>query len=229
MTSPTTARTPAATDVRERPNIQEMYVVHRVFRRELRLLPELVRDVREGDVDRAALVGGHLRLVLDGLHMHHTGEDDVLWPRLLERAAPSAELVRTMQAQHERVDEHLERVDPLLQEWVRTASVVRGEQLAQVVDGLRESLLEHLDLEEREILPLCSQHITAAEWNSLGEHGRGSISPKLLPLLFGSMLEDADPAEQAMMLHPLPLPVRLLMRTWGARSYRRYIRRVRGQ
>ena len=212
-----------------RPNIQEMYVVHRVFRRELTLLPRLVRDVREGDTDRAALVGGHLRLVLDGLHMHHTGEDEVLWPRLLERAAPSAELVRTMQAQHDRVDEHLDRLDPLLQEWMRTAAILRGEQVARVTDELRDSLLEHLDLEEREILPLVSQHIAVAEWNSLGEHGRKAISPKLMPLLFGSVLEDADPQERAMMLSPLPSPVRLLMRTWGARHYRRYIRRVRGE
>ena len=223
MTSPTT------TTIDERPNIQEMYVVHRVFRRELGLLPGLVRGVAEGDTDRAALVGGHLRLVLDGLHMHHTGEDAVLWPLLLERAAPSAELVHTMQAQHHVVDEHLDRLDPLLAEWTATASAVRGEQVARVVDALRESLLEHLDLEEREILPLCSRHISVAEWNSLGEHGRETVPAKLLPLLFGSILEDADPAEQAMMLHALPFPVRLLMRTWGARSYRRYISRVRGQ
>lgn len=225
MTSPTTAHS----TVQERPNIQEMYVVHRVFRRELGMLPTLIRGVRGDDVDRAALVGGHLRLILDGLHMHHTGEDAILWPLLLERAAPSADLVHTMQSQHERVDEHLDRIEPLLVEWIRTASVLRGEQLAQIVEALRESLMEHLDLEEREILPLCSRHITVAEWNSLGEHGRGSVPAKLLPVLFGSVLEDADPDEQRMMLHALPAPVRLLMRTWGVRKYRRYIRRVRGQ
>ena len=212
-----------------RPNVQEMYVVHRVFRRELTLLPRLIRGVREGDTDRADVVGGHLKLILDGLHMHHTGEDEVLWPRLLERAAPSAELVNTMQAQHDVVDQHLDRLGPLLQEWMLSAGVVRGEQVARVTDQLRDSLLEHLDLEEREILPLVSQHITVAEWNSLGEHGRGSISPKLLPLLFGSMLEDANPQEREMMLSALPAPVRLLIRTWGARHYRRYIRRVRGE
>ena len=212
-----------------RPRIEEMYVVHRVFRRELTLLPRLVRAVREGDTDRAALVGGHLRLVLDGLHLHHTGEDEVLWPRLLERAAPSAELVHTMQTQHDLVDRHLDRLDPLLDEWMRSAAVVRGEQVARITDDLRESLLEHLDLEEREILPLISEHITVAEWALLGEHGRGSMPAKLLPLLFGSIMEDADPEERAMMLEPLPAPVRLLMRTWGARRYTRYIRRVRGE
>jgi hemerythrin-like domain-containing protein len=211
-----------------RPNIQEMYVVHRVFRRELALLPELVRAVPEGDVQRAGQVGGHLRLVLDGLHQHHTGEDEVLWPRLLERATLSSDLVHTMQAQHDQVDRHLERLDPLLQEWMRTGAVVRGEQLARVTDELRVSLLEHLDLEEREILPLVSEHITAAEWDSLGEHGRDSIPFRLLPILFGCVLEDADAQERGMMLAALPAPVRLLMRTWGTWHYRRYITRVRG-
>jgi hypothetical protein len=110
-----------------------------------------------------------------------------------------------------------------------TAAVLRGEQVARVTDELRSSLLEHLDLEEREILPLVFQHITVAEWNSLGEHGRSTIPARLMPVLFGSVLEDADPREQKMMLAPLPPPVRLLLRTWGARHYSRYIRQVRGE
>ena len=210
-----------------RPNIQEMYVVHRVFRREFAMLPRLVRQVRDGDTTRAELVGAHLQLILDGLHMHHTGEDDVLWPLLLERAAPSSELVHTMQAQHDRVDAQVERISPLLREWVRTASSVRGEQLARLVEEFREALLEHLDLEEREVLTLISQHITVAEWDSLGEHGKDAMSPRQLPLMFGCILEDASPEERTMMLRALPAPVRLLMRTWGVRHHRRYISRVR--
>ena len=134
-----------------RPNIQEMYVVHRVFRREFAMIPRLVRGVREGDTARAGLVGSHLRCMLDGLHMHHTGEDEVLWPLLLERAAPSAELVRTMQAQHERVDSRVERSHRCSRSGSGPLSV-RGEQLARLVEEFREALLEHLDLEEREIL-----------------------------------------------------------------------------
>ncbi len=53
------------------------------------------------------------------------------------------------------------------------------------------------------------------------------MSPKQLPLMFGCILEDASPEEQTMMLSSLPVPVRLLMRAWGVRHYRRYITRVR--
>ena len=45
----------------ERPWVQEMVVVHRVFRRESRLMPELIRGVRPGDVDRARFLAGMIR------------------------------------------------------------------------------------------------------------------------------------------------------------------------
>ena len=82
-----------------------MVVVHKVFRRELALIPRLVRAVAPGDTRRAAVVAGHARLVLGGLDMHHTGEDALLWPKLLERDAPDSELIHRMEAQHHRVEE----------------------------------------------------------------------------------------------------------------------------
>lgn len=212
----------------DRPDVHEMVVIHRVFRREFTLLPGLIRKVAGGDVSRAGLVGDHLALILAGLHMHHTGEDEVLWPILLERATPSADLVATMQAQHARVDEHSDLVGSLLADWRESASAVRGEQLAQALERFGAALLEHLELEEREILPLVSEHVTVREWDSLGEHGKDAMSGRQLPLMFGAILEDADEEESRRMLGHLPAPIRLVMRTVGARQYRRHISRVRG-
>ena len=73
-------------------DVSDMYVVHRVFRREFVLIPQLVRQVAAGDTARAAVVGEHARLILLGLDIHHTGEDALLWPELLERDPPAAEL-----------------------------------------------------------------------------------------------------------------------------------------
>lgn len=60
-----------------------MVVVHRVFRRELRLIPQLVREVSPGNTARARVLAAHGRLVLRGLEGHHTSEDE-----LTVRAAP---------------------------------------------------------------------------------------------------------------------------------------------
>ena len=210
-----------------RPDVNEMVVIHRVFRRELVAIPQLVRRVHGGDTARARHVTDHVRLILAGLHMHHTGEDEVLWPLLQERAAPSTELIQTMQRQHERVDEYAAQVEPLTTAWESDPSAVRGEQLARTVEQLASALFEHLDLEEREILPLVSRHVTVAEWNSLGQHGQGEMAKRQLPLMFGAVLEETDEEERKRMMATLPAPVRLLLRTVGAWQYRRYITRVR--
>lgn len=215
------------TTATDKPDVNEMRVIHRVFRRELGALPGLVRRVPDGDVERAEVVGGHAEFILFGLHSHHTGEDENLWPLLLERAQPSTELVETMQAQHERVHENVDRCQELLAPWRAAPDAGRGEELARALEQLNEALVEHLDQEERDILPLAEEHITVAEWARLGEHGRDSMSRDQLPIMFGAILEEADPTERAHMLALVPGPIRLLLRTVGARQYRRYISRVR--
>lgn len=45
--------------------------------------------------------------------------------------------------------------------------------------------------------------------------------------MFGAIMEDATEEERREMLRSLPLPVRVLLRSWGAGHYRRYITKVR--
>ncbi len=208
-------------------DVHDMVVVHRAFRREFRLIPELVRQVAPGDTARAAVLADHARLVLTGLHGHHTGEDLLLWPKLLERATPDAQLIHRMEAQHERVADAIERIGPALARWEAEARPAVTEEVAACFDDLREALLEHLGEEEREILPLAARHITQAEWNELGEHGVAGTRKKDLPILFGSIAEEATPEELADILTVVPPPVRILARTLFAWQYRRYVNRVR--
>ncbi|HEX3931926.1 MAG TPA: hemerythrin domain-containing protein [Nocardioides sp.] len=216
------------TTTTEKPDVNQMRVIHRVFRRELGAVPDLVRRVPDGDIPRAAVVGKHATFLLTGLTIHHTGEDENLWPLLLARAAPSVDLVKTMQEQHERVHEDLDKAHGLLPGWQRAPDAESGERLAAAFEQLGSDLVEHLDQEERDILPLAEEHVSVAEWGKLGEHGRDSMAKSELPIMFGAILEDADPEESAKMLSLLPPPIRLFMRTVGARQYRRYICEVRG-
>lgn len=175
-----------------KPDVNEMRVIHRAFRRELTALPDLVRRTPDGSAERASVVGRHAQFILNGLHIHHTGEDENLWPLLLERAAPSTELIETMQAQHERVHELVDATQAQLDAWRLAPSSANGEQLAGTVEQLSTALFEHLDQEEREILPLAEEHVTVAEWARLGEHGRDSMQRDELPIMFGAILEEAD-------------------------------------
>ena len=208
-------------------DVHDMVVAHRAFRREFRLLPELVRKVAPGDTARAAVLAGHGRMLLTGLHLHHNSEDLLLWPKLLERCPPDAELIERMEAQHERVHAALEQLGPALDRWEAEARPAVTEEVAAGFDALRTALVEHLDEEEREILPLAARHVTQREWDEIGEHGVKDMQKKDLPIMFGAVAEEATREERAALFAVVPLPVRVLLKTVFARQYRRYVSRVR--
>ena len=210
-----------------RPDVQEMVIVHRMFRREYRLAPVLVRGVAAGDRPRAAVVAAHLRELTVMLHHHHQGEDDLVWPRLTARTPLSAELVHRMQRQHEEVGELLARLDELLPSWAADPGTAQRESLAATLDALAPALEAHLDEEEREILPLVEQHLTAAEWDELGERAVAAIPKARLLVLLGYLLEEVSPSERQTMLGVLPPPVRLIYRAVGQRKHVKERDRIR--
>jgi hypothetical protein len=204
-----------------------MIVVHRIFRREARLLPRLGRSVPAGDVARAKLVAAHFRDYHLGPHEHHTGEDDLLWPLLLARVDLEAELVLRMEVQHEKVAGTLADVEKLLPEWEATASPAVGERITEALAAHSDALHEHLDDEERYVLALVEEHISAAEWNRLGERFTTETPKDKLLFFLGAILEEATPQERAAMLGNLPVLARIIWYVVGRAQYARRIRKVR--
>ncbi len=76
------------------------------------------------------------------------------------------------------------------------------------------------------ILPLAEKHITADEWKEIGEHGLKQFPKKYLPLTFGMLMYEGDPAAIKTMLAGAPLPARLIMPIIGPRLYAAHARRV---
>jgi len=217
-----TTEVPAATA----PRTEDMAVIHRIFRRGFPKMAELVRQTPAGNTARSEPIAAHLDFLLTSLHGHHRGEDEHIWPRLLERAAPQAELVTRMEAQHEVVAERSERVRTLSDTWRRTAD--DGKALATALDDFTAALVEHLDDEEAHVVPLIRQHITAEEWTRTGKE-RFNMFTNPEKLISTGVLEDvATPEEAGWFLGDLPLPIKVMWRLVGRRKYDRYIRRVHG-
>ncbi len=222
MTSETSGTT-TPTDTRV------MNVLHTFFRREYRLAGGLVRAVAAGDLDRAEVIADHIAFLAMSLHHHHTTEDTVLWPMLLERVPEElAPIVRLMESQHARVDALIEQIDELVPQLRSTGDAGVRDRLADLLDTLYVHLIEHLDAEEQRLLPIAARTLSQAEWDSMGEYARRT-SPKghgLLPL--GMFLHEGGAESAAVMLADAPPPVRWLLPRLAARSFRRYALSVHG-
>ena len=208
-------------------DVGEMYLVHTMLRREFSLLPDLIRGADRNDAKSRALIGAHAQLVCQILHAHHEGEDLVLWPLLLERAeAEATKIVAVMGEQHRAIAAAHDEAVHRLGGWCRLGR--DGEAFATVLDDLVQVLTEHTALEEKAVLPLAEKYVTAAEWSQVGRHGMDTFQKRLLPLAFGMLMYEGDPAVVRRTLSNVPLPARLPMPIIAPRAYGRHARRVYG-
>jgi hemerythrin-like domain-containing protein len=210
-------------------DVRDMVLVHTAMLREFRLAPAAVTRTSAGDRRRARMVADHLRFLCDLLHHHHQGEDDLLWPKLRARSGPAAlEVIEAVEAQHQDIDATLGRVEQRRLAWQNDPGLGQRDQLADELERLHVVLRDHLDLEERALLPLAATLLTLEEWQAVGEAGAASIPRPAMPLVLGMFAYEGDPAVLAQMLTGAPLPVRTLLPKIGRRLYARRAKHVHG-
>jgi hemerythrin-like domain-containing protein len=213
--------------VDRRTDTRDMLVVHAAFRREFRQALELVRGVSLGHHPRVRQVADHVTLLLQFLHVHHAGEDRLLWPKLLDRLpADVTPTVELMEQQHQTIHTLIDETTTTARRWRSSADGTDRDRLAESLDRLMIELVEHLGAEEERVLPLASRCLTQAEWDQLGEEGLGTLPKSQLPLAFGMIMKDADPEVIRGILANVPLIPRVVLPRIGPRVYARYTRRL---
>jgi hemerythrin-like domain-containing protein len=210
-----------------RPDTHDMIVVHRVFRRESDLMPTLIRAVPDGDTARAEVLAQAFSDYQLGLHLHHTGEDELVWPLLLARVDLEADMVLRMETQHEVVAGTLAEASRRMPDWQAAPSAATAAPLVSALTEHRAALLEHLHDEEEHILPLIEEHLTVAEWARLGQRFAEEVPKDKMLFFLGMILEDADPAERQAMMANLPAPARFAWKAFGQRQFRRRVSKIR--
>lgn len=206
-----------------------MNTLHTFFRREHRLAGGLLRGVVDGDTRRSQVVGAHLDFLTRALHHHHSVEDRVLWPLLLERVPEElAPIVHLMESQHERVDGLIQEIEALLPGWTRDADAATAARLADLFDTLYVHLVEHLDAEEQRLLPIAARTVTQAEWDHMGEVARREAPKEDGLLAMGMFQHEGDPEVFATMIAEAPAPVRWLLPKLTRRAFRKHALAVHG-
>ena len=208
---------------------RDMILAHRAIRHEFDALPALIRGVPAGDPERVATVADHVQMLGDMLHGHHASEDDHVWPKLIERCPEQVQpLVETMEAQHERIDQDLRELLAGARRWRAGADAAEQVALSARAEGLLPPLLEHLALEEAEILPLIDTYLTETEWRATVAASTGKLPITRAPVAMGMLLKHADAELLPVMRAAVPAVFWMVFRPLGVRAYRRYARRVYG-
>jgi hypothetical protein len=208
----------------------DMAVAHRGFRSELRNAPGLVRDVAAGDTTRSAIVGGHLDFIMTALHHHHRAEDASIWPKLHARAPERAAEVGRMEEAHHAITVVAERVQSALARWAQSGDATLARQFLPTLAELSSRVDEHLDDEERNVVPLIAEYLSAKEWRKFLARGSAFLipHPKLGLVLAGFTLVDLPSERRDRFLSQVPLPARKAYLLLGNRVFTGYRAKVYG-
>jgi hypothetical protein len=182
---------------------RDMLLIHRVIRREIGLLPGLIRGAH--DRARAARVAAHASEMLDFLHVHHTGEDELLWPGAAAAGQPGRRPDRPDGGPARRDRRGRGGRAPLAAGLGRLSRPEAGEKMAARIEAAGHVLTVHLAEEEDRVLPLAAAHFSQQEWDALGKHGFAAIPGKRRLVILGHILLETDEAERQRFLRQVML------------------------
>jgi len=144
----------------------------------LRTLPLLVPRAGDGRTPDFALLRDMVFYVADfPERQHHRKESELLFPKLRARAPWSRELLDRLEEEHARGEFWIRTLEHALTAW-EVIGDARREAFESAVRRYTEFYLEHMALEEREVMPLAVQVLTPADWAELD----GALVPEPDPI-----------------------------------------------
>src|SRR5581483_4031626 len=89
-------------------DVRDMAIVHRTFRKAYEESARLVRAEPAPTPGRVTFLADHIDFALAALHHHHEVEDELLYPKLIERAPDQALMTKQVEHEHEVIRTALE-------------------------------------------------------------------------------------------------------------------------
>jgi hypothetical protein len=208
-------------------DVRDMAIVHRTFRKASEEAARLVRAAPVPSPARVTFLADHIDFGIMMLHVHHEGEDELLYPKLIERVPDQAPMTEQVDHEHQTIKTALDATSAACAAWRQRPSTETGEALAASLDHLDEVVQPHLDDEEQKIVPLAAVTLTQQEWDAMAKHGVAAMPRNMRGVAFGMMLEPLNQADRAYMMKHLPAPVRLLYPLLIDRPYKKYAATLR--
>lgn len=166
-----------------------MYAMHDALRRELVHLARVTTRV-DGDPYRVLGTAAGWALFTTCLRVHHTAEDDTLWPvlrRTLADRPGELALLEAIEAEHAAIAEVVAMIEDML-----VTPETGLDRLGDLTDSLATGLAGHLKHEEDQALPLIQAFATPAQWAHFEEVHAQRIAPdiaRVLPWLLNGATE----------------------------------------
>ncbi len=204
----------------------DMFAVHRAILGALDSAPTLVTGAGD-DAERAEIVGSFYENVLEFLHVHHGGEDELIYPLLEERCGDQlADLVR-IDDQHKTLYAPMDDGRSAIAAWRIAPSTATAQGVVESLGAIDAALRPHLGDEEATVVPLCTAWISPEEWAQLPAHAMQSFRADKPWLVLGLVFEQLTSEQRAGMLEGMPPEMRTVWSEQWEPAFEAFVAEVR--
>ena len=204
----------------------DMIAVHQALLGSLDAAPDLVGKAGE-DPDRVEVIASFYDNVLEFLHVHHAGEDELIYPVLEERCAHEKALLERIDDQHRLLDEPMAEASALIASWRAAPSSDGSQAVVEAISTIDTTLRPHLQEEEKTVLPIASAWISPEEWAQLPGHALQSFRGDKPWLALGLIREGMTSEHRQAMLAGMPPPLQSLWTDEWEPAFDAFITEVR--
>ena len=198
--------------------------IHAAVRRDLERFSGALNAFAPGDRARAAQLSTAWANFDDQLTYHHESEHEIAWPAL-ESVGVSAEVLATMDTEHETMAAALAQARTAIAALARTASGDERDAALAAVQRLQEVTVHHLEHEERELEDIYLAKRGTPEIKAMGR-AFGKVGPSRGGRFFAWVMDGAPPDVQAAVRREVPGPVITIVGGIFGRGYRRDVASV---
>jgi hypothetical protein len=199
------------TSDRPRPDLTDYRVIHHALRTAPHRMAAALTGFQGGDRVQARALLKYWIGYAGEVFAHHTIEDDIFFPRLVERVPIAGDHLAQVEADHHRLDRLMGACHRAFTELARTTSEGSAFEAAVRMRELATHMDQHLDFEDEFLVPLFGLHFTAAEYEALHEAamkhlGIGKQAAYTVPFV----MHWAEPADREKLIGEAPAIMRLL-------------------
>lgn len=149
------------------PDLSTYHAIHLALREAASRMAAAVTEMDPCDWGRVGAFARYWKGYAGEVLAHHSVEDDIFFPALLERAPEARSLFERTGADHHHLDELMNAVTTAVTGVECGAGRETVIELAELLGQLAVHMDEHLGFEDEEILPLLERRFTADEYADL--------------------------------------------------------------
>jgi hemerythrin-like domain-containing protein len=207
-------------------DVSDMYAVHKAL---LGALDAAGGCVAKADRDpgRTEVIGSFVENVIEFLHVHHSGEDELIYPVLQQRCAESRAELERIDGQHKLLYGPMDAGRSAVATWKVKPSTDNAEEVIAAVASIAEALRPHLVEEETVVLPLATKWMSPEEWGRQAGHNMMSFGADKPWLMLGLVREQLDEVHREGMLAGMPPEMRTMWTEQMEPAFNAFIADVR--